>query len=203
MKIKEAKEILECSEKFSYFCEHYINLIHPDDVFVPFKLYDLQEKLIESIENNDFLIGTKQNGFTTVTIVYSLWKCLFNEKTNIMHIGDNNAFNIIEFAIDLLPPLFKSKIKNTSKNNVIFSNGSKIYFRTLKTCQEDVNILFVNDASFIKNISWDHLPEVNKCYVFSAFNEFENDNWFNRLYQETLQGQNDFQLFEEEELLCT
>lgn len=70
---QQCREIIECKDDLSYFCNKYI-----------FKLMNYQERLFDTIESSDNLIFSKfrGGGFSTQMQIYILWCLLFNHKHN-------------------------------------------------------------------------------------------------------------------------
>ena len=51
---EQVKELLKCSTDPKYFIENYVQIVHVDHGLVPFKLYEYQERMIETFHNNRF-----------------------------------------------------------------------------------------------------------------------------------------------------
>lgn len=65
----------KCYDDPAYFIKTYVKIVHIDHGVVPFNLWDFQEKLVDDLHNNRFVIGLwgRQMG-----------KCLeFSERINI------------------------------------------------------------------------------------------------------------------------
>src|SRR4051812_2265787 len=84
----QVKEFELCSRDFTHFLRTYIKIIHPKRGMIPFEVYDYQKRLFEHYETNRFSILTKfrQGGFTTTTLLYALWLCMFRLDQRILFV---------------------------------------------------------------------------------------------------------------------
>ena len=67
---EEIAEYIKCSEDPIYFIKTYVKIVNVDRGLIPFELYDYEERLVESLITNRFVIGKlpRQSG-----------KCLYTE----------------------------------------------------------------------------------------------------------------------------
>ena len=72
---KEAEEVIKCADSFKYFLRNYAYIQNPSKGAVLFNYRDYQERVMDAISNNQFVIGLlpRQSG-----------KCLsFSSRVNI------------------------------------------------------------------------------------------------------------------------
>ncbi|MEL4395654.1 hypothetical protein AAEH73_21830, partial [Shewanella algae] len=83
---RQEVEFEKCALSFFYFCHKYVKILHPKKGLSPFILYKYQRRVIKDYNNNRFNIISKfrQGGLTTVTLLWSLWKCIFDLDQQIM-----------------------------------------------------------------------------------------------------------------------
>src|SRR4051794_35957598 len=75
----QEEEVRRCARDFVYFCGTYLKINHPKHGLIPFKLQDFQQRYFRHLEEHRFTLVKKfrQGGFTTFTIAYLFWKCMF------------------------------------------------------------------------------------------------------------------------------
>ena len=83
---RRQREIIKCINSFAYFCHKYVKILHPMQGLIPFILYKYQHKVIRNYEKHRFNIISKfrQGGLTTVTLLWGMWRCMFQEDQQIM-----------------------------------------------------------------------------------------------------------------------
>ena len=91
-KINLKDEMIMCFDSPEYFFTTWCKILHPKKGLIPFTLYPYQKRWLDTIENNRFVISTKfrQGGFTTTTLLYFLYKCLFNLDKNVLYVCGTN-----------------------------------------------------------------------------------------------------------------
>src|SRR6056300_1715801 len=92
-KKKQIKEYQKCPKDLIYFMENYIRIVSLDEGLVPFKMYDFQRKIVDTIHNNRFTICKlpRQSGKSTTTISYLLHFALFNPNSNIALLANKSS----------------------------------------------------------------------------------------------------------------
>lgn len=53
---EQISEYLKCSEDPVYFIENYVNIVHVDKGVIPFEMYDYQEEMVRTFNDNRFTI---------------------------------------------------------------------------------------------------------------------------------------------------
>ena len=56
---EEIEEYIKCHDDPIYFLENYVKIVHVDEGLVPFKMYDFQKNLVNTItENRNVIVKT-------------------------------------------------------------------------------------------------------------------------------------------------
>jgi hypothetical protein len=209
--IKQQKEIIKCCNSFSYFCHKYIRILHPMKGLIPFVLFNYQRKVIKDYEKHRFNIISKfrQGGLTTVTLLYGLWKCMFQMDQQIMLISktDREATDaglIIDRACENLPLWIKPK-KNEGKWNdhlkMFTDTGSAIKFYSPEAARgKSVTFLIIDEAAFIDDMDkhwksmWPVLSTGGSCALISTVNGL--GNWYEQTYRDSKENKNKFHVID-------
>ena len=130
---EQLEEYVKCSNDPEYFIENYIKVVHVDLGIVPFKLYDFQKTMVNTIHKNRFSIfcTPRQVGKSTTVISYFLWYILFNEDVNIAVLANKGALardilSRLQLAYENLPKFLQQGVLIWNKGNLELENGSKI-----------------------------------------------------------------------------
>ncbi|MFW6029237.1 MAG: hypothetical protein ACOCRO_03185 [Halanaerobiales bacterium] len=54
---EQIKELYKCSKDPKYFLENYVKILHPDKGSIYFKLFPHQDRMMEAINNNRFVVA--------------------------------------------------------------------------------------------------------------------------------------------------
>src|SRR4051812_7300553 len=104
--ILDREEVARCATDFSYFCENHIKTVHPKKGLIPLILHEYQRRLGKHLDDNKFTLVKKfrQGGFTTMTVAYMLWTCMFKIDQNVMFFSksDREACNIGYLAAKMI-----------------------------------------------------------------------------------------------------
>lgn len=206
--MENEQEFRQCAESFEYFSNAYLKAYHPKQGVIPLFLYPFQNRLIETYEKERFVIGTKfrQGGFTTITVGYLLWLCMFRKDQTILCTCKTDAEAIhlgrlFPYFINFLPDWLKPKLRRNNDHSKEFEDtGSSIGFHIFEAaCGRSLTHLFIDEAAFIPKMDrhWMALfPTIacgGKAYVLSTTNGV--GNWFYDIYQKAKKGENDFEVF--------
>lgn len=190
----QLKEIVKCSESFSYFCENYVrvksySVTHPAVHQLAFKLHPFQERLAEHWESHRFSINSKfrQGGFTTLAVMYGLWKCLFQMDQRVMYVGKTDrdvrdASHLADYTLSLIPDWMKG-INSKSDHRKKFDTGSVMTLMVFEAaCGLAVNLLIIDEAAFIKDMDkhwvamWPVISNGGRLIVQSTVKT--DEDWF-------------------------
>lgn len=207
---RQQKEIIKCCNSFPYFCHKYIKILHPMKGLIPFVLFKYQKKVIKDYENNRFNIISKfrQGGLTTVTLLWGLWKCMFQMDQQVMLISktDREATDtglIIDRACENLPSWLKPKKEGKWNDHLkMFSDtGSAIKFYSPEAARgKAVTFLIIDEAAFIDDMEkhwkaiWPVLSTGGSCTLISTVNGL--GNWYEQTYRDSKEGKNKFHVID-------
>ena len=203
-------EIIKCVHSFSYFCHKYVKILHPTKGLVPFIMFKYQHKVIKDYENNRFNIISKfrQGGLTTVTLLWGMWKCMFQTDQQIMLLSktDREATDIgmmIDRAAENLPDWLKPK-KDGKWNDhlkMFTETGSSVKFYSPQAARgKSVTFLIIDEAAFIDDMDkhwkamWPVLSTGGSCALVSTVNGI--GNWYYQTYLEAKEKRNLFHVID-------
>jgi hypothetical protein len=116
-----------------YFMKNYIKIVNTDKGLIPFELYPFQEKLVNLIRNNRFVIAKmpRQCGKSTTIISDILHQALFNSNQNIAILANKEKLakghmDRLKVAYENLPKWLQQGVKEWNKHSIELENGSKI-----------------------------------------------------------------------------
>lgn len=162
---------------FAYFCEKYVFINNQRHGYVHFKLYGYQERTVDLLRQNKFVITKKfrQAGMSLLTGVYCLWYSLVNPRMQclIVSIGQRESTKYLNENVkeiyDALPQWVKGGLDNKGKpikwmkrkaakdsaTEFWLPNRSKI--RSIPSGKAtgrgfSTKILVIDEAAFIENI---------------------------------------------------
>lgn len=203
------KEIAECLKSFPYFVEKYVKIKHPVRGLIPFGLHDYQKRLADTYEKNRFVMVKKfrQGGFTTLTAIYGLWRCLFHldQKWVFISKTDREACavgRLVQDVIDHMPAQLKATLTHKSDHEKTFGlTGSVMRFNAAQAvCGVACTHLVFDEAAFIPSMEqhWAAMyPTIatgGKCFVVSTVNGV--GNWFEDTWHRAVDGKNNFVPFD-------
>lgn len=201
-------EITKCAESFVYFCENYVKIHHPLKGLLPFQLHGFQKRYIKALEENRFVISKKfrQGGFTTITLVWFLWRCLFKHDERIMTISktDRDAASlsrVVRQIIDCLPDFLKPKLERANDYNIEFeeTNSRIMFHKPEATRGLALNYLYLDEPAFFKDMDqhwkamYPCLSTGGNCIAISTVNG--KSNWFHKTYMDAVEQKNSFHVF--------
>ena len=208
--VRQRSEILKCSQSFFYFCHKYVKILHPMKGLIPFVLYNYQRKVIRDYEKYRFNIISKfrQGGLTTVTLLWGLWRCMFDLDQQIMLLSktDREATDIgmlIDRSCENFPDWLRPK-KDSKWNDHLkmFTNtGSTLKFYSPEAARgKAVTFLIVDEAAFVDDMDkhwkamWPVLSTGGSCTLVSTVNGL--GNWYERTYHDAKEGRNKFHIID-------
>ena len=207
---RRKKEIIKCSNSFAYFCHKYVKILHPMRGLIPFVLFKYQRKTINDYENHRFNIISKfrQGGLTTVTLLWGLWRCMFQLDQQIMLISktDREATDIgmmADRACENLPEWLKPKKDGKWNDHLkqFTDTGSALKFYSPEAARgKSVTFLIVDECAFIDDMEkhwkamWPILSTGGSCTLISTVNGL--GNWYEQTYKEAKDGLNKFHVID-------
>lgn len=207
---QQAEEIEKCVQSFPYFCHKYVKILHPTKGLIPFVMYKYQARSIEFYQKHRFNIISKfrQGGLTTVTLLYGLWKCMFELDQQIMALSktDREAVGIgmmVDRAVEHMPTWMKPK-KDGKWNDHLKqfpdTGGALQFFSPEAARGKSVTFLIIDEAAFIPDMEnhwkamWPVLSTGGSCVLVSTVNGL--GNWYEETYTNAKEGKNMFHVID-------
>jgi hypothetical protein len=208
----EVEEYVKCQNDIIYFLKNYVQVIHVDKGLVPFNLYDYQEDLINTIQNNRYVIvkSARQSGKSVTSLGYILHYILFN-KTKIVGMLANKAstsrelLGRLQTAYQHLPKFLQQGIVEWNKGNLELENGSKIIASSTSSSAIrgfSFSLIFLDEFAFVQRTIADAFiksvyPTISsgkdtKIIMVSTPNGF---NLFYKFWNDAVEGNNQFKTF--------
>ena len=205
----QEKEMEKCALSFPYFAHKYVKITHPTEGLLPFVLYEYQRRVIDEYNKHRFNIISKfrQGGLTTVTVVWCLWRCLFqlDETMMVLSKSDREAIaagEIVKRALEELPSWMRPVMEKNNDHQKIFSDtGCKLFFYTPEAARgRAITYLILDEAAFIPNMEkcWKAMyPTIStggRCIAISTVNGV--GNWYEETYHDAEKGLNFFHVID-------
>ena len=207
---RQKEEIVKCIESFPYFCHKYIKILHPTKGLIPFLLYNYQARCIKKYKEHRFNIISKfrQGGLTTVTLLYGLWKCMFELDQQIMTLSktDREAVGtgmLVDRAVEHMPEWLRPK-KDGKWNDHLKQfpdTGGALQFYSPEAARgKSVTFLIIDEAAFIPDMEthwkamWPVLSTGGSCVLISTVNGL--GNWYEETYTKAKAGENKFHVID-------
>ena len=171
---EKVEELKKCITDPTYFTKNYVFVTHPTEGRIPFELYDYQEDLIESYNENKYniVLSARQTGKTETSCAFLLWYAIFHSNKTVLIVSNksSNAMEIIEKiqnAYEDLPHWIKPGIDDDSwnKHTCAFDNKSRIIAQA--TAEDSgrslaISLLYCDEFAFVK-------PHIQEKFWDSVF----------------------------------
>ena len=206
---RRAIEMIRCAQSFPYFCHKFVKITHPTEGLLPFILYNYQRRVIKDYNEHRMNIIRKfrQGGLTTITVIWALWRCLFQENETLMVISKTDreaiaAGEIVKRALEELPSWLQPEMaKNNDHQKIFMDTGSKLFFYTPEAARgRAMSFLILDEAAFIPNMTkfWnDTYPTImtgGNVIAVSTVNGV--GNWYEEMYHGAERGDNNFHIID-------
>jgi hypothetical protein len=131
---EELDEYIKCAKDPVYFCSKYVKVKTLDKGVMPFKLYDYQEKFVQNIHDNRFVISKwpRQSGKSTSVIGYICHYVTFNQSVNVAILANklktakDELFAKLQLAYENLPQFLQQGVVEWNKTSFKLENGSRV-----------------------------------------------------------------------------
>ena len=164
-------EYQKCMEDPIYFIKNYIKIVSLDEGLVPFKLYDFQENIVETIHNDRFTICKmpRQSGKSTTMVSYILHYILFNPNMNVAILANKAAtardiLGRLQLAYENLPKWLQQGVVSWNKGSVDLENGSRVVASSTSSSAVrggSYNMIFLDEFAFVPtNVAEDFFSSV-------------------------------------------
>ena len=206
-KEKIVKEVVKSGKKPVYFINTYCKIPHPGKGLIPFKTYDFQGELIDSLALHRFIVVLKarQLGISTITAAYVAWLVLFHRDKNVLIVATKlqtaaNLVKKVKTILKNLPHWLKiADFAVDNKNSIELSNGSQVKASSTSGDagrSEALSLLVIDEAAHIDGLDdlWTGLyPTIStggRCIAISTPNGV--GDWFHETYVGAESGENEF-----------
>jgi hypothetical protein len=166
----QIQEYLKCSQDPIYFSK-YITIVSLDRGIVPFDMYDFQKDMINTFNDNRFVIVKcpRQVGKTTTAVAFLLWTILFKDSQNIAILANkgktaNDILGKLQLAYENLPTWLQQGVVEWNKGRIELENNSVITASSTSSSAARsgaYNIVFLDEFAFVpSNIAYDFITSV-------------------------------------------
>lgn len=210
---EQISEYIKCSQDPNYFIEKYIRIVNLDKGLVPFKMYDFQKKIVQTIHDNRFTIAKlpRQSGKSTTVVSYILHYILFNPTVNVAILANKQSvardlLTKIKTAYEYLPKWIQQGVGEWNKGSIVLENGSKVIASATSSSAirgGSYNLILLDEFAFVP-------PGMAEDFYSSAYPTISSGkqtkvviistpkglNMFHRLWIESTEGRNEFQQIE-------
>jgi hypothetical protein len=157
----QVKEYVKCAQDPMYFVKKYVKAVSLNEGLIPYHPYPYQEKIIDTIHNNRFVICKlpRQSGKTLTMCAYLLWVVLFNQDMNIAVLANKKtiAYEIldrIKNAYQYIPKWLQQGVMEWNKGSIVLENGARIISSATSSSAVrglSVNIIYLDEFAHIPN----------------------------------------------------
>jgi hypothetical protein len=131
---EELREYVKCAQDPVYFCEKYVKVKTLDKGIVPFDLYDYQEKFVNEIHKNRFVISKwpRQCGKSTCVTSYICHYITFNQSVSVAILANrlktakDELYSKLQLAYENLPQFLQQGVVEWNKTSMKLENGSRV-----------------------------------------------------------------------------
>ena len=205
-------EYQKCMKDPVYFAVTYLKVINLDEGFVPFELYDYQEKMFNHFNDNRFsiVLACRQSGKSISSVAYILWYAVFHSEQTIAILANKGAtsremLSRITLMLENLPFFLQPGCKALNKGSIEFSNNSRIIASATSGSSirgMSINLLFLDEFAFVENDAEFYTstyPVISsgkntKVIITSTRNGVANV--FHKLWEGAVQSTNNFKPFQ-------
>ena len=129
----QIQDYVKCAKDPIYFIKRFVKIVHVDHGLIPLDLYEYQERMINTFNENRFVITKmpRQSGKSTAVVGFILHYLLFNSDKNIAVLANKaelarELLDRIKKAYEHLPLWLQQGILTWNKGSIEVENGSKI-----------------------------------------------------------------------------
>lgn len=207
MSVEQQREYARCRKDPVYFCKKYVKIIDLDKGLVLFDMWDFQERMINTFNENRFVINLlpRQMGKTITVAAYLLHYAIFNKHKSIGILANKAAtsreiLSRIQRMLENLPFFLQPGVVEYNKGNVEFGNGSTLM--AAATSSDSIrgfsfNVVYLDEFAFVENADTFYTStypvissgENTKVLITSTPNGM---NLFYKLWEDARMGRNDF-----------
>lgn len=132
--MKKEEKIKRIMRDFRLFAQNFIKIVDNNGELVPFVLNDQQREFIENMEKYNIILKSRQLGFSTLSLAYSLYNAIIKPNTSYLIVSYKQDSSLALFerlkTMNNYLPREKFNIfpatKRDNRNELLFENGSRI-----------------------------------------------------------------------------
>ncbi len=159
MTAEQASELAKCRKDPIYFIRNYVKIISLDDGVIPFKMWPFQERFIECVNDNRFVIAKmpRQVGKTQTSASYILWCVLFKKAYTVAILANKmdqaqEIMDRIQMSYENLPMWMQNGVVTWNKRRIELENGSKVFASATSGSAirgKSVNLVYLDEFAHI------------------------------------------------------
>ena len=168
---EQVAEYMKCANDPIYFIKKYIKIVTLDKGLEPFELYDYQEKMVQTIQDNRYVIAKlpRQTGKTTTIVAWCVHYILFNQSVNVAILANKlkTALEImkrLKEAYEYLPKWLQQGVVEWNKTSIQIENGSRVIASATSASAVrggSYNVIFLDEFAHVpSNIADDFFSSV-------------------------------------------
>ena len=156
---KQIEEYVKCAKDPIYFIRQFVKIIHVDHGLIPLDLYEYQERMVTTFNDNRFVITKmpRQSGKSTAVVGYILHYILFNQDKNIALLANKaelarELLDRLKKAYENLPLWLQQGIVVWNKGSIELENGSKIIATSTTGSAargQSFSLVFLDEFAFV------------------------------------------------------
>ena len=156
---EQIKEYVKCAKDPIYFIRQFVKIIHVDHGLIPLDLYEYQERMVTTFNNNRFVITKmpRQSGKSTAVVGYILHYILFNQDKNVALLANKaelarELLDRLKKAYENLPLWLQQGIVVWNKGSIEVENGSKIIATSTTGSAargQSFSLVFLDEFAFV------------------------------------------------------
>lgn len=207
------EEYKKCINDPVYFAENYVKIISLDKGLIQFDPYNFQKDLIQTLEDNRFVItkAPRQSGKSTIYISYLLHYILFNENVNVAILAHKaktakEILRRLKLAFENLPSWLQQGVVSWNITSIEIENGSRVSCDSTagdSARGESYNLVLLDEFAFVKStVAEDFFTSVyptissgesTKLFIVSTPNGL---NHFHKIWKKAVEKRNEFVAFD-------
>lgn len=193
---------------FKLWCENFVQIVDKQGDLVPFRLNELQADFIQNKEKFNIILKSRQLGFSSVALAYSLWIASTQPNSNclLMSYSLESATGVFEKLKQLywaIPSVLRPKLINNNKKELKFINGSRIIVATCgnKDVARGLTLKFahLSEVAFMKDTVEKQMLAIEQALVADGTMILESTanglNYFYQLWSKSKSGENMYKPF--------
>ncbi|HSH52427.1 MAG TPA: hypothetical protein VK982_11955, partial [Bacteroidales bacterium] len=183
--------------------ENLLHIVDKRGNLVPFKLNELQDEFLESMDKYNIILKSRQLGFSVLMTAYSLFLATTqaNSTCLLMSYSIDSATGIFEKLKQMyytIPEVLRPKLINNNKKELKFTNGSRIIVATCgnKDVARGLTLKFchLSEVAFMKDTLPKQLLAIEQALVPTGKIVLESTanglNYFSEIWDKAKNGEN-------------